>query len=87
MTPEQMQKEAQAAMQRMTDRLVELGFARFHLADDNRNIGWIEWIGDGIALKSCMEQIFDVPRVRFNEIPPPEIYALSLFLLGTKAAR
>jgi hypothetical protein len=84
MTPEQMQKEVQAATQRMTDRLVELGFARFHLTDEKRNTGWIDWTGDGIALQNFMKQIFNVPKVRFNQIPAPEIIALTYLLLGTK---
>ncbi len=84
MTPEQMQKEAQAAMRRMADRLVESGFANGNLLDTNRGIGRIDWTASGIVLSDAMKKIFKVPKTRLHEIPGIEIIALTHLLLGTK---
>jgi hypothetical protein len=84
MTPEQMKKESEAAMQRMAERLVELGFAKSHLLDIKRGIGQFDWNESGIALADSMKKIFNVPQATMQDITPIEIITLTLLLLGSK---
>ena len=84
MTPEQMQKEMQESMQRMADRLVQAGFARYHISHDALNVGQFDWTGDGLVLQGYMKKLFDIPKVRPQDIAGIDIVALTHLLLGSK---
>jgi hypothetical protein len=84
MKPEQIQKQLMEAMQRMADRLVQSGFARSHARFDTKNIGQIDWTADGIILQGHLKKVFEVPKVKPQDIPGVDIVALVHLLLLTK---
>ena len=77
---------ALSLMQRISDRLVERGYATRHILDINQGFGQFEWTPKGEMLHKEVCHFFDVPNKRPDEIPQEEMFVLVWILLMTRDA-
>lgn len=69
-------------MQRMGDRLVEVGLATQFFSDSKQGTGGFEWTPNGMAFRDALKKIFDVANVRPDKISGLDIIALVQVILS-----
>lgn len=84
MTDAELNKECENAMRRMADRLVELGFAKFHYTDAKNPRGTVALTESGLSFQGYLKRFFDVPNVSPQEISGIDIFAVVQVLLILK---
>ena len=84
MAPEAHQKEIQAAMIRMGNHLVAIGYAKSFTMDEPRGIGEIELNHAGRVLRALLQEVFETQNVLPPEFAIIDTFALTQLLLISK---